>query len=265
MNVLQTIKVGMKIGEKWVVQNAPDVLTGVSAGLSILAVGLAIPATTKAQKLIYQKEEDGRALAKVREQEYVEMTKFDKIRSCWTCYIPTMMALGTSIAASVFANHISSTRLAALATAYGITEKKVSEYEEAIKSLNEPNQQKVNDKVIDNFVKENPPDGGVIEDTGTGSILFIDKETGRRFKASYSHVANAFKRISDNLVTNEEMHINDLYIELELPEQESGNLLGWFPNDWPINPNFIEKTTETGEKYYVITYNWSVLRDFRGY
>lgn len=180
-------------------------------------------------------------------------------------YIPTMMALGTSIAASVFANHISSTRLAALATAYGITEKKVSEYEEAIKSLNEPNQQKVNDGVIDNYVKDNPPDGGIIEDTGTGSILFIDKETGRRFKASYSHVANAFKRISDNLVTNEEMHINDLYIELELPEQESGNLLGWFPNDWPINPNFIEKTTETGEKYYVITYNWNVLRDFRGY
>ena len=52
MDVWATVKTGTRIARRWITRNAPEVLTGISIGTSVAAVALAIPATTKAQRLL---------------------------------------------------------------------------------------------------------------------------------------------------------------------------------------------------------------------
>lgn len=266
MNLIQCVKMSSKIGQKWLIQNAPHVLTGMSIGLSCISVGWAIPATIKAEKKIREKQEEVDRITALKGNEaFHDLTNWEKVKTGWTCYIPTMTALGGSIMCSIFANHVSATRIATLATACSLGEKKLNEYQKAIESLDPESQKKIREKIATDYIDENDIDSSRIEDTGHGTTIFIDKETGRRFRASYGWVSQAFKRISDNLVNEMTQSINDLYAELELDESTSGHSLGWRANDWPLNPCFVDCKTETGEKFYVITYPWNVLYDFRDY
>lgn len=269
MNAFKAIKMATvtaaTVGKKWVMQNAPSILTGVNIGMATVAVALAVPATLKAEEVIAEKQEECDILARERSEQMHDLTNLEKVKACWPCYVPTFLALGTSIASAVFANHISATHIAALAGACGLMEKKYNAIEEAVGTLSEGQQKKVKESVVNEYLQKHPVNDGTIEETGDGDTLFIDVETRRKFRSSGLAVTNAFKRISDNLVHDMTQSINDLYAELGLDESESGAMLGWTSNDWPLNPTITPQTTETGEQYFVVSYPFGMIYDFRDY
>lgn len=269
MNVLKAIKVATvtatTVGKKWAAQNAPSILTGVNIGMATVAVTLAVPATLKAEKVIAEKQEESDILAISRGEQVHDLTNMEKIKSCWACYVPTALALGASITSAIFANHISATHIAALGAACGLMEKKYNAVEEAVGNLSKEQQKKVKEGVVNEYLQKHPVNDGTIEETGDGDTLFIDVETRRKFRSSGLAVTNAFKCISDNLVHDMTQSINDLYAELGLDESESGAMLGWTSNDWPLNPTITPQMTETGEQYFVVSYPFGMIYDFRDY
>ena len=267
MNVLQTIKTGASIGERWLVKNAPDVLIGTSIGLSVIAVGLTIPATTKATKLLEEKEVRDREIASARGEPYLGMTNFEKVKAGWTCYIPSLVALGGSITTAIFSNRISSARIAALATAYSLSEKSFREYQEKVTEvLGEDKEKKIHNKIAEEYNKNHPVIEQQVERSRMGGEYLVrDLETGRDFRSTQERVYQAFKRISDNLISEPSQCLNDLYSELGLSECETGYVLGWHTSDWPLEPKFSTMIADNGEPCLTISYRISTIYDFRDY
>ena len=267
MNVLQTIKMGASVGEKWLVKNAPDVLIGTSIGLSVAAVGLTIPATTKAAAILADKEAKDREIAAAKGEAYNGMATFEKIKAGWTCYIPALVALGGSITTAVFSNRISSARIAALATAYSISEKSFREYQEKVTEvLGEEKEKKIHSKIAEDYNKNHPVNSNQVERSRLGGEYLVrDLETGRDFRSTQERVYQAFKRISDNLVSEPSQCLNDLYSELGLSTFESGYCLGWHTSDWPLEPTFSTAIADNGEPCLTISYRIGTIYDFRDY
>lgn len=266
MNLVETLKTAATVGRKWFVKNSPDVLIGVSIGTSITAVGLAIPATTRADKLIEKKRAEERMKASARGQTFDDLTNFEKVKTCWTCYVPTLLTLGTSITTAVFSNRISASRIAALATAYSLSEKSFKDYQDKVtEMLGEDREKKVRDQIASDYNKAHPVIEQQVEHTGFGEYLVRDLETGRDFRTTQERVYQAFKRISDNLVSEQSQSLNDLYSELGLSESQTGYMLGWTTADWPLEPTFSTMIADNGEPCLTITYRIGTIYDFRDY
>lgn len=276
MNVLQSIKMATTVGRKWFVRNSPDVLIGVSIGMSTAAVILTIPATTKAEKLIAQKQADANKLAEAKGEEPHDFTKFEKIKACWVCYVPTILTLGTSITTAVFANRINATRIAALATAYSLSEKKFKEYQAKITEIiGDDKEKKIEDAIAQDFVNKNPASNQALipmphygQSGSGGDYLCGDIVTGRYFRSTQEKVKRAFNEINRRLLLENQLNLNDLYDELGLPECEMGYLLGWTCNDYSqlIDPTFhTVMQPDTGEPCLVVDYKVYPLHDFRDF
>lgn len=276
MKVMQSLKLATTLGRKWLVKNAPDVLIGISIGMSTAAVILTVPATTKAEKLIEAKEEEARMLAEAKNEEFKEFTKFDKVKACWTCYIPTLLTLGTGITTAIFANRINATRIAALATAYSISEKKFKEYQEKVTELiGEDKEKKVRDAMAQDFVNRNPLESSALvpmsyytQSGPGGDYLCADAVSGRYFRSTQEQVKRAFNELNRRLLIENHLSLNDLYDELGIPTCEMGYLLGWTCNDYNqlVDPTFSTvMAVGSGEPCLVVDYKVYPLHDFRDY
>lgn len=274
MNIAKSFKLATTVGRKWFVKNAPDVLIGVSIGMSTAAVVLTVPATTKAEKLIEKKQEEARMLAEAKNEEFREFGKLDKVKACWACYVPTLLTLGTGITAAIFANRINATRLAALATAYSLSEKKFKEYQDKVTELiGEDKEKKIHDAIAQDFVDKNPPTSLVpmtyfAQNGPGGDYLCADSVSGRYFRSTQEQVKRAFNEINRRLLLENQLNLNDLYDELGIPECEMGYLLGWTCHDYSqlVSPTFSTvMATGSGEPCLVVDYKVYPLHDFRDY
>lgn len=263
---MQSIKLAATVGRKWAVKNAPDILIGASIATSTLAVGLTIPATTRANELIKRKESETRMKASAKGETYDGLGAFEKVKTCWTCYVPTLLTLGTSIATAVYSNRVSAGRIAALATAYSLSEKSFRDYQEKVtEMIGEDREKKVHDRIAEDYNKSHPVVEQQVEHTGNGEYLVRDLETGRDFRTTQERVYQAFKRISDNLVSQQSQSLNDLYDELGLSNSETGYMLGWTTADWPLEPKFSTMIADNGEPCLTISYRIGTIYDFRDY
>lgn len=264
MNIIQSLKLASGIGRKWLVKNAPDVLIGVSIGMSTAAVILTIPATVRAEKLILQKQEEAKLLAEAKNEDPHDFTKLEKVKACWICYIPTLLTLGTSVTTAIFANRLSAARIAALATAYSLSEKKFREYEEKVtEMIGVDKEKKVRDSIAQEFVERNPATEIV---SGGGEYLCCDMMTGRYFRSTQEKVRRAFNSINHRLLTEGELTLNELYDEFDLPHVEIGDKLGWrmYDSSDLIEPVFSTvQYPATGEPCLAVDYDVGSIYDFR--
>lgn len=110
----------------------------------------------------------------------------------------------------------------------------------------------------------------VVEDTGTGDIIFVETFTGRRFKASLEVYEYAIRKLQDNFSICGFATLNDFYALLGIDETMSGEVLAWTSDQMVLDPyyepgdDFIydEALTELaiqlrkiGENEYEIHYN----------
>lgn len=266
MNILQTVKIGSHMVGKWAAKNAPEILTGVAIGSGIMAVVVTVPATTSAEKKLLEEK-----TRRIENGDAREFTKMDAIKSCWKCYIPTLIALGTSITASIFSNRISASRMAAVAAAYSISERHLKEYQDKVVEMYGPEKDKeIRGKIAQDHMKEHTAPEDVVA-TGNGDYLVLDLVTGQKFRTNMENVYRAFKTASDCLAPamGSVVSLNDLYDELCLPHFKGGDKLGWGAQDFPLNPTFSTTIAANGEPCLTIDYDCHAVNigydDFRDY
>ena len=99
-----------KVSEK-----SPEILIGIGLAGMLTSTVLAVKATPKALDILEEHKDE-------------DLTKFDKVKLTWKCYIPAAVSYCTSTACIIASSNVSLRRNAVLAGAYKVSEAALLEY-----------------------------------------------------------------------------------------------------------------------------------------
>jgi len=170
-------------------------------------------------------EETGDTVIDV-DQPRPQLDNWAKARIAIPYFLPPVLVGGTTIAAIIMSNRVSAQKAAALAAAYGLAERNLSEYKEKVaEKLTGPKKIAIDDELAQDRV--NKSDGFqnlvIIE----GEILCYDEATNRYFRGTMEGIKRAQN------ATNAEIHNHDyadatfFYNELGLEKTVWSEEVGW--------------------------------------
>lgn len=226
MNVRSIIKVT----ERYIINNSPTLLSAIAVTGTLTTAYLTGKATFKAAQII-REEEDRRELLEPAAVEVLPVldTK-EKAKLVWKCYIPPAISVLTTVGCIVGANAINSSRLAALAAAYTVSDKNFSEYKDKVKEVfGEKKANEVRSAVAQDTVDANPPTAGNVFRGHGGDTLCLDKWTGRYFTSDMQTIRAVENDLSKGLYhgTNAVATLGDFYESLGLPIPQCADEIGW--------------------------------------
>lgn len=240
---------------------SPEILIG----LGIVGMGttviLSVQATPKALNLINDEKEN-----KAKKEE--EFTKIDYIKAGWRPYVPAIVTGIASTICIVGSRSVSARRTAALTTAYKISETALNEYREAvIESVGETAEKEVREKVYKKKMRDNPVENTEVIITNTGSTLFYDPWSGRRFKSN----SNTINRVVNELNYSMQMDLsgyislNEFYDKIGLTRTRTGDVLGWCIEDGLIKISLSSMLDENDEPIVVVDFEEPPAYDFNSH
>lgn len=211
-----------KIAEKVVSDNATAILTGVGVVGTVATAVLTGRASFKAASIIAGEEE-----AHILDPDWPEISKKGKVVLVWPLYLPAIGTGTATITAIIFANRISSKRMAALAAAYGLSEKAFGEYKDkALQHLGINKEQELKDELAQDKVNLKPPQGQTII-IGEGEVLCFDAITGRYFKSSMEKIRQAENKVNYEIIHHHAASLSSFYDEIGLPCTSYSDDVGW--------------------------------------
>jgi hypothetical protein len=168
-----------------------------------------------------------------------DFTKTEVVKLTWKYYIPPVVAGTATCASIIMANHMSARRAAALAAAYGISERRFEEYKEKVAEKFGLNKERdVRDEVAQERVNKNPPDKEVIILAG-GDVLCYDMYTGRYFRSTVESIRKAENKINQVLFQHQYASLSEFYQEIGLEPTTVSEEVGWnLLNDRPFAVQF---------------------------
>jgi hypothetical protein len=240
--------------ERFVIDNAPGILTGVGVVGAVSTAFLTGKATFKATELLTNERE-----RRYRMDEAPMETK-DKIQVVWIAYLPPAGALGVTVTAIICANRISTGRVAALATAYSLSEKRFGEYREKIaEKFNPTKERQVRDEIAQDRVNANPPSESQIVIAGNGDVICHDRPTGRYFKSNMEKMRSLQNDINAEVNEVGYSPLSFLYQGLGLSPTPYSDQLGWTTSKM-LNLQFSAVLTTDNQPCISIDYDVEPLR-----
>lgn len=228
MNV-RTLSKMSKTAEKFVIDNAPAILTVIgvvgTAATAYLTGKATFEAADKIEDARFMKHVDNAAAMRLSKNE---MSKTEKFKLVWMCYIPPAVAGVTTVGAVILANRISARRAAAMAVAYSISQNQLAEYKEKVlEKFGKTKEQNVRDEIAQDTVDRNPVGKNEVIITGGGEVLCFDKYTGRYFMGSMDMLKKAENDVNFYILNNDYVNLNDFYRLIGLPTVPIGEEVGW--------------------------------------
>lgn len=203
-------------------KHSPEILTGLGIAGMITTTILAVKATPKAMKIC-----EVERLNRVNNYNE-EPTKFDYVKACWKCYIPSAVTGTMSIACLIGASSVNIRRNAALATAYKLSETALSEYKEkVVETIGEKKERSVKDAIAKEKVEKDPVNQQNIIITGKGETLCYDGLFGRYFKSDMDKLKKIENDLNLRLRNEDYISLNEFYYEVGLDGVGAGDDLGW--------------------------------------
>lgn len=233
---LNTIKTAWKVSKKYVIKNAPKILTivGVAAMAGATVHAIAVSPKAKAEVDEIEQDED------LTHKEYLKKKTLTYLRFYWPEFL---MVFGGG--ACVFgAQHINAKRIAAISTVLATQTDKLEKLENVIKTEDgEKKLQKYQDKVAQNDAEAHAGnlDISTVYNTGKGNTLMFDP-IGKRFFFSdlefIKREAEDFTmELARQMQRGEEAvsSLNDWYEAIHLPPLDGTIEVGG--RDIPVGPN----------------------------
>lgn len=158
-----------------------------------------------------------------------ELSTKEKAELTWKLYIPAVGAGATTIGAIIFANRIGAKRTVAMAAAYGLSDRKFSEYKEKVKEkLGDTKETKIVDEIAQDRVNNKPPERVVI--IGSGDVLCFDASTGRYFMCTHEKIQKAQNEVNREIINHSTCSLSTFYDMIGLPPTRYSNDVGWNMN-----------------------------------
>ena len=211
---------------------------GVFGALSVIGLGATVyfvaKGQMKADEVLAQREE----YYKEKEEEAPKLTKVQKIKKIWKCFIPAGVAVVLTLTSIIAGNYISWKKITGLsATAAFLAADRDNLEKFAREKLGDETVDKVKEAVfkgevvdketgeVKTVVKFVPVD---IVETGNGNTICIDTYSGRVFRSSREAIDKAFSDIFKQLDEEEYASLNDLYDYWGVHRTDFGSNMGWF-------------------------------------
>lgn len=157
------------------------------------------------------------------------MTTKERVELTWKLYVPAVGAGATTVGAIVFANRIGAKRTVAMAAAYGLSDRKFSEYKEKVKEkLGDTKETKIVDEIAQDRVNNKPPERVVI--IGSGDVLCFDASTGRYFMCTHEKIQKAQNEVNREIINHSTCSLSTFYDMIGLPPTRYSNDVGWNMN-----------------------------------
>ena len=219
-------------------KHAPEIMLGVGITGFISTAILSATGTIKAlDKVAQAKDELG----------VDELTPKETAKAVWTCYIPAVATAAASTACIIGGAKITSKRSAALAVAYSLSEKALTEYKTAIvETLGEKKAKSVIEAVDDKLMQDSPVTKNEVIITEKGNTLCYDKLNDRYFKADMDSIKRAENQINCQMLREGYVSLNDFYDEVGLKHTALGGSLGWKVDDGMIDISFTTCLADDG-------------------
>lgn len=227
-------------------KNSPHILTGLGCAGVLSTAILASKATPKALEIIKEEEQ-------YRQRKHlVAMSKFDKIKLTWKCYLPAGVVGATTIGCIIGVNTVHVRRNAALASLYTLSESAFREYKtKVVQEIGKAKETKIQDEIAKEHIAKNPSQGNIIF-TGNGDVLCYDRMSGRYFESSYETIRQKVNDLNYRLRNEMRMNLNELYYELNLEPIELGDLMEFNIEKGQIEPNYSTQLSAEGKPCLVI-------------
>ena len=200
------------------------------------------------------------AMLRINEREVVEhkeeLTKKEVVQTTWTCYVPAVLLGLASSACLVGADRTHTKRNAALAAAYGITEKAFADYKaKALEQLGPTKEKNIRNAVAKELVEKNPVIEAEVIDTGHGNTMCYDPLIHRYFRSDIEYIRRCVNDINETLLHEDSTDLNDFYYRMGLPEGTVGNHLGWDIDRGMLVMNFSSCLTDSDEPCLSLDYD----------
>lgn len=245
-------------------ENSTTILTAVGVGGTVATAVLTGRATFKAANIISQEQET--SLAEWREGETVlpphEFSKTEKTKLVWRLYLPPVATGVLTVTSIIYANKISSKKIAALAVAGGISERALQEYKDKVVERLGPKQdQKLRDEIAQDHVKANPVSSREVMIVGTGEVLFYDELTGRYFQSTMEDVKRAENKVNYELIHFMSCSLSHFYDEIGLPPTPYTDSVGWNMNN-NMEVKFSTTLSDDNRPCIVISFARNPIADY---
>lgn len=209
-------------------ENAAVVLTAGGVVGTVATAVLAARAAFRASDAI--RDETSRRYVETRNEtgdiDLEGMSKRDKVVTAAPYFIPPTVVGSATIASIVMSHRISAGKAAALAAAYGVTQKHFDEYRAKVEQkLGIAKEEKIRDDIAQDRVNQTPPPGSLI--VIEGEVLCFDECTGRYFKGTVEKINRAVNTINKEIAIHGYAGANQFYDELELPPNTWADGVGW--------------------------------------
>ena len=251
-------------------KNSAFFLTCIGSVGMVSTVILAVRATPKAYELIkddIKRNHDG---------DSNRYTKQEAIKSCYRCYIPSIIIGTTSLCCVLGAGILSRCQQKSLISAYVLIGNVYQEYRSKVKELYGDETDR---KIKESIVKEKCKDVH-IWDQSSGELLdfgdeknetmhlFYDTLSERYFETSISRVLQAENHLNRNFMFGGYARLNDFYKFLGLKQTDYGKNVGWsmFNGDIYWIDFYHQKTVfDDGLECYIIEPFFTPTSDFLEY
>ena len=235
----------IKTVQNLISRNASDLL--LTGGVACILGGgiLAIRQTPKAVKILEEKKDD---------------TKMEQIKSVTPLYGVSILLTGIGIAQIVCSRNITNNKIAAMATAYTVSETAFKTYREKVREVVEPEQyEDIKRKAASEKLKKDPIGNKEVIMVPNGNVLIYDNMSGRYFKGNVDDIDKTVNILNKRMMSEMSIQLNELYSELGLAPIKMGCELGWKIDKDYINITVTSSIAENGEPCLVIDYDVIVI------
>lgn len=207
-----------------VTDNASAILTAGGVIGTVATAVLTARATFKAAELI----NDAETKRFEENPQDFELTKQDKVKLVAVQYAPPVLLGSATIAAIIMSNRISASRAAALAAAYGISQKQLEEYRQKLEQkLGVKKYEDARAEIQQERVDAKPVSSQQVYIIGSGSVLCYDGYSDRYFKSSVENIRKAENVVHREIMLGNECSLQTFYDELEIPPTKISKDVGW--------------------------------------
>lgn len=241
-------RVMLKVTEKFTIDNSPTILTAVGVVGTVGTAFLTYRAASEAAYILFAED------AKKRLDGEPPLTNQEILKLTWKLYWSPALAGTLTVASIIAANRIGAKRAAALAAAYALSEKTISEYKDkVVEKIGPKKEQAIRDEVAQDAVNKNPVSQNQVYITGGGEVLCYDKYVGRYFMSTMETLRKAQNDVIQEIIHNGYSALNDFYMHIGLSRVGLGEEMGW-SLDHPLEIEYSTTMSDDNRPCIVIDY-----------
>lgn len=227
-------------------RNASDLL--LAGGVSCIIGGgaLAIRQTPKATKIL---------------EDNNEKDNITKIKAVAPLFIPAVGLTVLGITQIVCSRNITKNKIAAITTAYTVSETAYKTYRDKVKEMVEPERyEEIKREVATEKLRKDPLGSKEVIVQSESESLVYDSMSGRYFKSNINDIDKAVNYLNKQMRNDTTINLNDLYNEIGLPIVKIGVEMGWDIDKGYIEVRYDSGITEDGRPCIVLEYDVTPLR-----